>query len=265
MSLSTRIADRFSRLRYKPNDWSRWMPLLSGVVLTAAAIMMARSRIEAARIDLIDKARPIDIVVAAKPIHDGDAFTASNVARKSIPVSGTGKRNIPASEFNLLLNAKSKGEIEPGEPILWTDVDEPFETEGFSLSISRGKRAITLEADITASFAGLLRTGDHVDILCKPSNEWIRDVPVLAINRQYNRSGDREQEEVATVTLSVTRDEGARLSGGSRDGKLLWFLRNPNDNLAAPACKISRNHPKAVEVWKGGIPESNGMPIAWGK
>ena len=72
------------------------------------------------------------------------------------------------------MSAKSKGDIEPGEPVLWTDIDEPFESAGFSEIILPGHMALTLETGSTSSFSGLVRTGDRIDFLCKPSNVWIR-------------------------------------------------------------------------------------------
>ncbi len=223
--------------------------------MTTTAIMMARSRIEAVRLNILDQSRPTEIIVASKPIHAGEMFSRNNLAKKSIPLSGTGKRNIPAVEFNLLMSAKSKGEIDPGEPVLWTDIDEPFEAGGFSEIISPGRMALTLDVSSTSSFSGLVRTGDRVDFFCKPASEWIRGIQVLAVDRHYNRAGAREAEDVSTVTLSVTREEGARLSTSSREGTLSWFLRNPVDNTTGPASNSVRNHTHTIEIWKGGVPE----------
>jgi Flp pilus assembly protein CpaB len=232
------------------------VPLIAGILLTTTAILLARSRIEAARLDVIGKSRPTEIVVASRSIRVGEIFSTGNLAKKAIPVSGTGKRNVPASDFNLLLNARSKGEIEPGEPVLWTDVDEPFEVDGFSLAVARGRRALTLEAGPTDSFSGLVRTGDRVDLLCKPTNAWIRDIEVLAVDRSYNRSGAREQDDVSTLTLSVSVDEGNRLAECKQDGTVTWFLRNPADNMVSSVGKRPLS-PPPVEIWKGGIPQSS--------
>jgi Flp pilus assembly protein CpaB len=226
-------------------------------VLTALSIIMTRSRIEASRVDAISRTSPREIVVASRPIQPGDTFSALNLAKKSIPESGTGKRNIPAEEFGLLMNARSRGEIEPGEPVLWTDVEEPFEPDSLSQTIARGHRALTLDVNSTSSFAGLLRTGDKVDFLCKPGNVWIRNISVLAVDRQFNKTGSREAENVTTVTLSVTPSEGTKLASGAHDGTLSWFLRNPADNEVIPII-FDRPPRNPVEIWKGGVPEHVG-------
>jgi Flp pilus assembly protein CpaB len=250
LSWSTLAAGLICRFR---SEKAWWLPLVAGIGLTAGAVLLARNRIETARRDVLASSRPVDVVVASRPIRMGEPFSVENLARKPVPASGAGKRNVPASEFDLLLNASSKGDIDTGDPVLWTDVEEPFEAEGFSLAVPRGSRAVTLEAGPTSSFAGLVRTGDRVDFLCKTSDRWFRDVRILAVDRHYSRAGKSGAEEVSTLTLSVSAEEGARLAACAQDGTLLWFLRNPVDNDVVPLAR-PRNPVRKVEVWKGGIP-----------
>jgi Flp pilus assembly protein CpaB len=116
---------------------------------------------------------------------------------------------------------------------------------------------MTLAVDATSSFAGLLHPGDRVDLLVERSGtrfaDWVRDLPVIAVNRDHNRLAHTEDnEETATVTLMVRPGEGSRIARSS--GKVHWFLRNPNDNAAEaqgpPARPVT---PNIVEVWKGGV------------
>jgi len=116
---------------------------------------------------------------------------------------------------------------------------------------------MTLGVDTTSSFAGLLHPGDRVDLLLERSAansaDWVRDLPVIAVDRDHNRlAHPSDKEETATVTLLVTPGEGSRIARAS--GKVHWFLRNPVDNAAL----ASGSHEKplmsrAVEVWKGGV------------
>jgi hypothetical protein len=85
------------------------------------------------------------------------------------------------------------------------------------------------------------------------SADWIRDIPVIAVDRELNRlAHPSDKEEAATVTLMVSPGEGSRIARAS--GKVHWFLRNPGDNTAvasAPLVKPKKFH--GVEVWKGGV------------
>jgi pilus assembly protein CpaB len=203
--------------------------------------------------DIRRQANPVEVVVASVPIPAGETFGVQNLAKKSIPSSGTGQRNVPASDFELLVGARAKTAIDPGEPVLWTDVEEPYDTDAFSRTILPGRRAITLTVDTTSSFAGLLNPGDRVDLLVERSGansaEWVRDLPVIAVDRDHNRiAHPTDKEDSATVTLMVSPWEGSRIARAS--GKLHWFLRNPDDNaVVVPASPAMR----AVEVWKGGV------------
>jgi pilus assembly protein CpaB len=244
------------------NRVQEFFPLVAGTILTLLAILIARQRISAVEKNILEKADPTEIVVAANSIPSGSTFSLENLAKKSIPSDATTGRNVPARDFELLLGARAKVEISGGEPILWTDVEEPFDVDRFSLLIPKGRRAITMDADTKASFSGLIRPGDHVDILRetgdgKGSYPFLYDVPVIAVDRLFSPpSTEEEGKEIATLTMSVTTNEAALLSAAAREGKISWLLRNPDDRGRPP----NRDRPRAglsslVEIWKGGIRE----------
>jgi pilus assembly protein CpaB len=247
------------------------LPLLAGIVLTAAAVFLARQRIAAVERTIRDSAAPVDVVVASAPIPAGSALSEENLAKKAVPGSGTSRRNVPAGEFELLLGARSKTDIAAGEPVLWTDVEEPFEVERFSRTIPLGRRAVTLDVDAASSFAGLIRPGDRVDLLCEDVTEggprtWIRNIPVIAVDRNYHGSPPSEEDAgTATVTLTVSPAEGTRLAAAARQGRIRWFLRNPDDGISlSGAAVVRRDAPEIVEIWHAGIrvvPPDSSRPL----
>ncbi len=237
--------------------------LLAGLALTLAAIFLARQRINAAEREVQQRVSPVEIVVPSVPIRAGEAFSEQNLAKKPVPATGISSRNVPAAEFELLIGAHAKGNLDPGEPILWTDVEEPFDAERFSQTIPAGRRAFTLDVNTSSSFAGLIRPGDIVDLLCeresgKASQSWIRAIPVISVDRHFGKAPSREESrDIATVTVSVSPDEGRRLAAAERDGRIHWFLRNPADNLkpAASPARPAKPAEVNVEIWKAGIQE----------
>lgn len=239
-----------------------FLPLIAGIILTMLAIFAAKQRISTVERDILGKAAPMEIVVAATSISAGVPFSLENLSKKAVPSSGTSRRNVPASDFSLLLGARAKLEISEGEPILWTDVEEPFAADSFSLTIAKGRRAMTVEADRKASFSGLLRPGDHVDLLKEGKDHrgftpLLSHVPVLAVNRQFlPLSSEKEEDEVDTITVSVTPDEATRLSTAALGGSISWLLRNPDDPDVLQKRKrvLSKSSPP-VEIWKAGIRE----------
>ena len=105
------------------------LPLLAGLLLCGFALAAAGRRVATVEEDIHRQANPVEVVVASVAIPAGETFSVKNMAKKAIPSSGTGQRNVPASEFELLVGARAKTAIDPGEPVLWTDVEEPYETE----------------------------------------------------------------------------------------------------------------------------------------
>ncbi len=262
MSFWTRLKAGFWRSGALFAKGREYLPLAAGVALTLVAILIARHRIESVERNLRTKAAPVDVVVASRAIPKGTALGAQQLAKLSVPSSGTSRRNVPAREFELVLGARTKTAIEAGEPILWTDIEEPFDVETFSQTIPQGRRAVTIEADAGASCAGLIRPGDHVDICHqdaagKTAPAWFYDIPVVAVDRHFDRPPDSEAApDTSTLTILVTPDVGKRLAA-TRGGGLRWFLRNPDDRSgpqSPPARAAIATHP--VEIWKAGVRES---------
>jgi pilus assembly protein CpaB len=233
------------------------LPPLAGLLLCGIALAAAGRRVATVEKEILRQANPVEVVVASAPIPAGETFSERNLAKKAIPSSGTGQRNVPASDFELLVGGRAKTSIDPGEPVLWTDVEEPYDTDPFSRNVLPGRRAMTLGVDASSSFAGLLHPGDRVDLLVERSGansgDWVRDIPVIAVNRDHNRlARPSDKEETATVTLMITPGQGSRIARAS--GKVHWFLRNPGDNAAeahgSPAKPVTS---RAVEIWKGGV------------
>jgi Flp pilus assembly protein CpaB len=239
------------------------LPLFAGLLLCGIALAAAGRRMATVEKDILRQANPVEVVVASVPISAGDTFSVRNLSKKAIPFSGTGQRNVPVSDYELLIGARAKTAINPGEPVLWTDVEEPFDTAVFSKTVLHGRRAMTLLVDATSSFAGLVQPGDRVDLLVERSGtksaDWVRDLPVIAVDRDHNRlAHPSDKEETATVTLMVAPEEGNRIARSS--GKVHWFLRNPDDNGAvARTSPVKPMAPHVVEVWKGGVKVSPGF------
>lgn len=245
--------------------------LLAGLALTLTSIFLVRQKILAAERELQRKVSPVEIVVPAVPLQAGDVFSEKNLAKRAVPSSGTSARNVPAAEFDLLLGGRAKGNLSAGEPILWTDVEEPVDTEKFSQVIPTGRRAITFESDISSSFAGLLRPGDRVDLLCERENgnrAWMRSISVISVNRHFGRIPTQEEaRDISTITVSVTPAEGSLLATVARKGHIYWFLRNPNEPSKATYNNDPRSKPATehIEIWKAGVqellpPPTNGEP-----
>ena len=230
--------------------------------MTLLAVLVARNRIAAVERDILGKAVPVDVVVASRTVPQGSAFSLENLAKRPIPSAGTSRRNVPAQDFELLLGANAKVEVAEGEPVLWTDVEEPFEVETFSRVVPPGKRAVTINVEGRDAFSGLLRIGDCVDILRESKDgrsfvPLLEDVRILALDHRFlPASSEEEVRETGTITVSASPGDAIRLSSASRKGTLAWLLRNPEDhgrNRNRPGGPVDSS--TGVEIWRAGIRE----------
>src|SRR4030065_2904447 len=69
-----------------------FFPLVAGMLLTLLAILLATQRISAVEKEILGKAAPTEIVVAAHPIPAGAMVSLENMAKKSIPRRGKESR-----------------------------------------------------------------------------------------------------------------------------------------------------------------------------
>jgi len=236
------------------------VPLLAGVVLTVLAVTLARNRIAALEREIRDRNEPVEIVVAAEEIPASSTLSVANLAKKPVPASGAGRRNIPAAEFEQILGSRARGSIGAGEPLLWSDLEDPSANRRFSRSIPPGRRAITVDADRRSSFAGMLRPGDRVDLLVEREagggfRPLLSDVPVLAVDRSVRVAGEGEEPpDASTLTLSLLPAEGTRLAHASRNGRIAYLLRNPEDRSRPSAWPHRTRNGFMVEIWKAGAP-----------
>jgi pilus assembly protein CpaB len=110
---------------------------------------------------------------------------------------------------------------------------------GAAVLVKPGKRAITVKGGKVLGVAGLIRPGNHVDILMltqdpktgQQINKTVfENVRVLATGTQLGKGEAGKPASSDTFTLEVTPDEGERLTLASSQGTLQFALRNVTDD-----------------------------------
>src|SRR5690606_17218758 len=187
---------------------------------------------------------PQQILVAQRDIPLGTAITQDMLGYRALPQSYVEDRHIPASDAQRILGVRVTSGVRGGESLLWTDLATTSEQRrDLSALVRSGMRAITIRADVSASFGGLLRAGDRVDILLTAERDQrdhvtiplLQNLLVLASGRDTGapvRPGERRSTNSGTVnqvTLSVTLEQAAVLALAQEQGRLTLVLRNPDD------------------------------------
>lgn len=187
---------------------------------------------------------PVQVLVATRDIPLGAAISQDMLGLRPLPQSYLEDRHIPASEAQRILGVRVTSGVRSGESLMWTDLATTSEQRrDLSALVRSGMRAITIRADVSASFGGLLRAGDRVDALLTVERETrdhvtiplLQNLLVLASGRDTGapvRPGERRSYTAATVnqvTLSVTLEQASVLALAQEQGRLTLALRNPDD------------------------------------
>ena len=129
------------------------------------------------------------------------------------------------------------------EPIIESKLaPEDVTVGGVAAVVKPGKRAVAVKGDKVIGLSGLIRPGDHVDVLVtlvhpQTNSEMtklvLEDVMVLATGAQIEKAGGGAKAEDTApydvYALEVSPEEGEKLALASAEGKLQFALRNAAD------------------------------------
>lgn len=189
------------------------------------------------------------VVVPKQMIGPKTMVTEQMVKVKDIPVEliqpGT------AMEPNEVVGKISRNELYPEEPILLSRLHKDNDLEGgLALTIPEGQRALTVAVDDVSGVAGLLRPGDHVDVLVTFDHEAekttltsliMQNITILAVGQSLDsaQKGDKKVN-TQTVTMSVKPDQAPPLTLASENGTIRLMLRSPKDQgtVSLPSARM---------------------------
>ncbi|GAB4197432.1 MAG: hypothetical protein OHK0013_05610 [Sandaracinaceae bacterium] len=220
-------------------------PLLASAALLVGGLVVMYLYQEQFRIER-SGGPSVEVVIAAQDIAFGEPVRAEWLSTKLLPRDYVEDRHILGNRIRDLIGLPLAQSVRAGEAIMRTDLS-PLSDQQRTLSgeIPSGSRAITIMATPTSSFNGLLRPGDHVDVVLTIGDPlrhegWhnvllLENVAVLAVGRQIHEEemddGRRafRPGQTTSVTLQVTIEEGALITQAQQDGRIQLMLRNGND------------------------------------
>jgi pilus assembly protein CpaB len=185
---------------------------------------------------------PIAVLVATQDIPLGSAVTQQMLGIRTLPQKFIEDRHIQAGDARRVIGVRVSSGVKANESVLWTDLATMNDQRrDLSSLVRNGMRAITVHADPTSSFGGLLRPGDRVDVLVTTQREigdkvtvpLLQNLLVLAAGRDtgghHNRGDNANEYQVNQVTLSVSFEQAQVLTLSQSEGRITLILRNPDD------------------------------------
>lgn len=202
--------------------------------------------------------QPVQVLMALEDIPLGEPVRAEWISSRDLPQTYVEDRHLPVSAMRELIGLPLAQSVHAGECILRTDLSPLSDARRtLSGSIPTGLRAMTIQAFRTALFGGLLRPGDHVDVIVTVGDPQIlnmgrtavilENVTVLAVGQDVHVDGPTQPQTVqeaqdrqvrmgqaSNVTLEITVEQSALLAQARNQGSIFLALRSPSDEVTSP-------------------------------
>jgi pilus assembly protein CpaB len=186
----------------------------------------------------------VTILVAGEDIAAGARLAKANLAVRDVPEAYVHQSSIRKGEENQIIGRPVAEKISQGQPLLWSDFElqKSATARRLSAAVQKGQRALTLAVDQSGSLAGMLRPGDHVDILgtfARAQQDYatvtiLQNVLVLATG-EVRGAGDSEESfnngprTFNNITVSVDPEEAELLVFATQRGPVNISLRSQDD------------------------------------
>jgi pilus assembly protein CpaB len=226
--------------RLRPEWLVGAMALVAGVAGAFLANRYVTQRTALAEERLTERYAPRSIVVAATDIKAGDIIKAPGLAARNVPTAFVPNDAVASEEVDSVLATRAAIDIKRGSPIQLAALRAVGGNEGLASALEGGRRALTIAVDQINSLDGQLAAGDYVDIVLSQTEgtgarltPLLQRVQVLAAGGQiHGVTGSSQglgEQNINTVTFSLTSEEAARLILAEQVGDISVLLRAPQD------------------------------------
>jgi len=226
-----------------------------GLVATGLSYKYLRDKAAAIEAEARGAHKMVTVVVAKQDLPRGARIQSAAFATRKMPAEYVHASSIDPRRFGQVVGQKLAAPLKGGEVLLQVHLESNVAV--FSSTLENGNRALTTEVDEVNSISGLLRPGDHIDLMAtahgsgnKSTEETfslMSNVEVLATGQVTRKGeGSKSTKIFTTITMSVSAEDAARIVVAKNSGKLTAVLRNPEDaqSNVTPAMTIDDVMPK---------------------
>jgi pilus assembly protein CpaB len=201
--------------------------------------------------------------VAARPLPRGtlareEDFTVRTVSADAVPAGAI--LETPDSKIGLPGSLVRKF-VEAGNPVMLQDILRPRDRGFLASVLAPDSRAISIKVDEESGVSGLIRPGDHVDVVLTQvfekadparralSETVLRNVRVIAIDQDIAQGGRAVSagigKQAQTVSFELTQEQVKRITVAKQLGTLSLVVRaavdewDKADTGAMSSCDVS--------------------------
>jgi pilus assembly protein CpaB len=189
----------------------------------------------------------VSYLVAARPIPAGTLTRPEDLAGKSAPSTEVPPGAIidTAATVTGLRGSLVRHYIEPGAPVLQSDLLRSRDRGFLAAVLAPGMRAVSIGVDPVTGVAGLIWPGDRVDVILTQelgegqanaratrlitSETVLANMPVIAVDQSIAQgtpvAGTSAGKLAATVTLQASSDDAEKLAIAGQLGRLSLAVR----------------------------------------
>jgi pilus assembly protein CpaB len=181
----------------------------------------------------------IDVVTAAQDIPANTLITEEMLVMQELPEDAVLTGAI--TKMSDVVGKTIQANVYAGEQIISAKLIAPGEAGSGTLaySIEPGMRAITIAVDATTGLSGMIKPGNHVDLVGEyaatggtVTDIIAQNIKILAVDNvleQAGTSGEAGAPAYSTITMEVTPTQAMEISLAVYSGTLRAVLRSPLD------------------------------------
>ena len=213
--------------------------LVAALVLAIAAGGSAHLYLERLEAEIAGGAK-VKVLGLGSDLPPGSRLSEASLVEREVPAAYVLERQVLASDLDDVLGARLQNALSSGDALLWTALPGMARSaRSLASLVAGGMRAIHVSAG-AASFDGLLRPGDRVDLLYTDSlsggagtSTLLQNLLVLAVGADVglvgSEPGKAPRRRSDSLSLSVTAEQAQLVTQAEISGRLRISLRNPGD------------------------------------
>ena len=227
--------------------------LVVAVALAALAGWLGFSYLEqretALRSELEQIEEPVSLVVAKSDLYPGDIIGETTMAVRDIPRQYVPSGAIEVDAFNAVEGLRLQVPMRSGSALIQAFIAGAPGVGSFAELLRPGERAVTLEVSPLKSVEGMIKTGDHIDLVLMRDTgssasegaidsslvNLLDNVAVLATGMQTlaDMNIEGNEELYTSITMGVPVEKITEVLTASGKGEIFFLLRHPDDDRVA--------------------------------